>query len=246
VLTLCRRELLSSFLSPLGWILLTLFLLVQGYGFYLFMELISQPQAPHGPVLRYFFGGTVLYWLFVIFIVSVITMRLLAEERRSGTLEPLLTAPVTEGQVVLGKYLAALIFYGVLWLPTLTYVAVVAVLSGPGGISWGAVAAGYLGTMLVGASCLAVGVLASALARSQIISAVLCFTLLSLFLLLSALEHFVSDPTLRAVIVHLDLFEHMEEFARGVVDSRRFAVHLSLIALCLTAAAKALEVGRWR
>lgn len=246
ILTVLRRELMSTFFTPTAWVLLALFLLVQGYSFYLFMELINQPGAPHGAVLRYFFGGTLLYWLFVIFIVCVITMRLLAEERRRGTLEALLTTPVTEAQVVVGKYLAALAFYCFLWLPTVAYVAVVAALAGPGDLSWGSVVAGYLGTLLVGASCLSVGVLGSALTRSQIVAATVTFALLSSFLLLGALDLFVSSPGARAVVAHLNLFEHMEEFARGIVDSRRVVFHLSVILFCLTAATKALEAKRWR
>lgn len=246
VLTVLRRELLSLFLSPLAWVLLTLFLLVQGYSFYLFMELINQPYAPHGAVMRYFFGGTFLYWLFVIFVTAVITMRLLAEERRSGTIETLLTAPVTELQVVLGKYVAALLFYAFLWVPTLIYVVIVAELSGPAQVSWGSVLSGYLGTLALGATCLAFGLLASALTKSQVIAAVLTFTMLSLFLLMGAVDLFVKDPWLKSVLAHLDLFDHMEEFSRGIVDSRRVVLYVSLILFSLTAATKALEAKKWR
>lgn len=243
--TLMWRELLGYYCSPLAWVILTLFLLVQGYAFYLYVELVNRPDAPHGAVMQYFFGGTVLYWLFVVFVVSALTMRLLAEERRSGTIEPLLTAPVTEAQVVLAKYLAAVLFYAFLWLPTLLYVAVVAWLAAPA-LSWGPVAAGYLGTLLVGAACIAVGLAASALTRSQIIAAVLTFTALSLLLLVGALESFVSGPVARAIVEHLNLFDHMEDFARGIVDTRRVVFHLSLILFCLVAATKALERRKWR
>ncbi len=99
MMALLGRELRSYFFSPLAWVVLTLFLLVQGYSFYLCVELVNRPDAPHRSVMQLFFGGTFLYWLFVIFIVTVITMRLVAEERQSGTVEALLTAPVSEGQV---------------------------------------------------------------------------------------------------------------------------------------------------
>jgi ABC-2 type transport system permease protein len=245
-LAILRRELLASFLSPLGWVVLGLFLLVQGYSFYILVELLAQPVAPHGPILHFFFGGTLQYWIFVILIVSTITMRLCAEERRSGTLETLLTAPVTELEVILGKYVATLIFYAFLWAPTLIYVVLAARLSPEGSVGWGPVLSGYLGTLLVGASCIAVGLLASALTRSQVIAAVLSFSVLSLLLLLGPLELFVSSPSLRAVISHLNLFDQMEEFASGIVDSRRLVLHLSLIVLCLAAATRALEARKWR
>jgi len=246
LLAVLRRELLGYFFSPLAWVVLTLFLLVQGYAFYLLVEMMSQPTAPHGAVLQYFFGGTFLYWLFVIFVISAITMRLCAEERRSGTLEALLTAPVSEAQVILGKYLAAVIFYVFLWAPTLVYVALVVSVSGEGGPGWGPIAAGYLGTLLVGGSCLAVGLLASTLTRNQIVAAVLTFTLLTLLLLVGPLDLYVSRPWLKALIGHLNLFEQLDELGRGIVDSRRLVLHLSLIVFCLTAAVKALELKKWR
>jgi ABC-2 type transport system permease protein len=244
---LLRRELWSYFFTPLAWVVLTLFLLVQGYGFYLYVELINRPDAPHGQVMQYFFGGTFLYWLFLIFIVSAITMRLIAEERRLGTVEPLMTAPVSAGEVVVAKYLAAVLFYGFLWLPTLAYVAVLAgLLPESTVLDWGPIAAGYLGTLAVGAAFISVGLLASALCRSQIVAAMLCFVALSLLVLLGALEPFVSRPGLRAVLAHVNLFQHMEDFARGIVDSRAVVLLLSVVVFCLVAAARALEARKWR
>jgi len=246
VAALMRRELASYFFSPLAWVVLTLFLLVQGYSFYIYVQLVNRPDGPHGAVMQYFFGGTFLYWLFVIFIVSVITMRLVAEERRSGTVESLMTAPVSEAEVVLGKYLAALLFYAFLWLPTLVYVVIVASLVSPVQLGWGPVVAGYLGTIGVGSACIAVGLLASVLCRNQIVAAVLSFTILSLLLLLGALELFVTRPLLRSLLEQVNLFEQMDEFARGIVDSRRLVLYLSLVVFCLAAATKALEAKKWR
>ena len=130
MLSILRKELLSYFYSPLAWVVMSLFLVVQGYSFFLLIKLVSHPQGPHGAVMKLFFGGTVLFWLSVIFVASVITMRLVAEERRSNTIESLMTAPVTEARVVLGKYLAAVVFYALLWLPTLLYGVVLWMLSG--------------------------------------------------------------------------------------------------------------------
>jgi ABC-2 type transport system permease protein len=197
-------------------------------------------------VTGYFFGGTFLYWLFLIVIVAVITMRLLAEERRSGTLETLLTAPVSEAEIVFGKYIGALVFYGFLWVPTLLLVGLAKWLAPEGAMSWGAVGAGYLGTGLVGASSIAIGLLASALTRSQLVAALVTFTALSLFVLIGVLEPLVHTEVARSVIAYLDLFGHMEAFSRGIVDSRHVVAHASIAGFCLVAAAQALEVGRWR
>ncbi len=245
ILALIRRELLSFFYTPLGWAVLTLFLLVQGYGFYLVVELLASPHAPHGAPMRLFFGGTFYYWLVMIAVSATVTMRLLAEERHSGTIEPLLTAPVGDAEVVLGKYVAALCFFAVLWLPTLGYVAILSRLASQTSVALGPVLCGYLGTLLVGAAFLAVGTLASALTRSQTVASLLTFAALVLLLLLGPMSLFTANPTLRAVIEHLNLFEHLDEFARGIVDSRRIALYLGMIIFCLAAATKALQRRRW-
>jgi len=243
--TICRRELVAYFYSPLGWLVLTLFLLVQGYGFYAFVGLLSRPDSPHGAVMQLFFGGTLVYWFFLIAIVSAISMRLVAGERRAGTLETLLTAPVADWVVLTGKYLAALLFYLVLWIPTLVYVALIWALVGDSsGIDPGPVATGYLGTILVGASSLAVGLLASTLAPTQIIAALATFSTLAIVVLLGLLELVVTAPLTKAVLRYVNLFEQMEDFARGIVDSRHVAFHLSVVCFCLIASAVAL--GRRR
>ena len=113
-LVIARRELSAYLFSPISWVVMTLFLTATGYEFWILMAMLNGRATPHGAVLQYFFGGTFLYWLFLMFIVAVIAMRLIAEERRTGTLEPLLTAPVGELDIVLGKYLGALAFYGTL------------------------------------------------------------------------------------------------------------------------------------
>jgi len=242
--TIARRELLAYFRTPFGWTLLTVFLLVQGYSFYLFVELMAQPLAPHGTPLRLFLGGTLLYWLFLIMVVALTTMRLLAEERRSGTLETLLTAPVRPIAIVLGKYLAAVLFYVALWLPTGVYVLLAAWLAERGTLDWGSVAAGYLGTLSVGATALAVGVLCSALTAQPLIAALLCAASLALWVLLGPLRLFVSNGPLAALLERLDVLAQLDDFARGLVDSRHLLLDGSVIVFCLTAAVGHLGLRR--
>lgn len=246
VLALMRRELRTLFAAPLAWVILTLFLLVQGYSFYLLLMMMSQPQAPHGSPLSLFFGGTILYWLFLIFIVTAITMGLVARERQRGTLEVLMTFPVSEAHVVLGKYLAALTFYAFLWAPTLLYVVILRHLSGADAVSMGPVAAGYLGTLVIGAAALAVGLLCSTVARSQMVAAVLTFAALSMILLLGPLQLYLHHPGLSAVLEVINIFDHMEDFSRGVVDSRHLVVHTSVVVFFVVASVKVLEASKWR
>jgi ABC-2 type transport system permease protein len=242
-LVIARRELLSYFATPLAWIVATLFLLVEGYSFWLFTELLNGRDTPHGAVLQYFFGGTFLYWLFLMFLVSVITMRLVAEERRTGTIEPLLTAPIGVGDVVLGKFLGALGLYAALWVPTLLYVLILRSYAPAGAApDPGPIAAGYLGTLLVGAGAIALGLFASSVTRNQIVAALLAFVLLTLMLLIGALgDALVRSGPWAPILQHVNLFRHMEDFGRGIVDTRRIVYHLGLVAVGLFAATRAFS-----
>jgi ABC-2 type transport system permease protein len=240
--TIARRELAAYFYSPIAYVVLGLFLVVQGIVFTVFLHFLNSPQAPPGAVMSYFFGGTLLYWVSVIFAVSFLPMRLLAEEQRSGTLETLLTAPVRDAEVVLGKYLACLCFYILLWLPEALYVALLWRYGGKPDL--GPIAAGYLGAFLSGAALLAWGLFASALTRNQIIAATLAFVFSLALLLLGIAQEFTTSPGTRAVLGYVHMFKQMEDFGRGVVDSRHVVFLLSMTGLGLYATVKALELKK--
>jgi len=237
------RELRAYFFSPLAYAILTLFLLVNGFIFWVIVSFLSDPRARIGAPLELFFGQTVYFWLVLLCIVPVLTMRLLAEERKSGTIEVLMTAPVTETQVVLGKYFAALLFYLCLWLPTLVYVAIIA---RHADVDPGPVAAGYLGVLGVGALFLAVGVFASSVARNQIVAAVLTFALLVLLFSFGLLANLVTGEVLKKAFAYLDLWQHMDDFAKGLVDTRRVVYYVSGSAFFLFLATRALAANKWR
>jgi len=239
-----RRELISYFSSPLAYIVLTAFLLMQGYIFYLIVSFLNNPSTPAMTPLRLFFGGTIFFWLFLLFVVPVITMRLLAEERRSGTVEVLLTSPVTETQVVVGKFLAAMIFYIALWLPTVIYVVV---LGRHSQIDIGPVLAGYLGVLLLGFLFLAVGTFASTLTNNQLIAAIIAFAAMVVLFSIGLVEQLlVSSSVLKAALGHMNLWTQMDDFAKGIVDTRHIVYQLSVGILFLFMAAKSLEVKKWR
>jgi ABC-2 type transport system permease protein len=243
ILASLTRELRAYFFSPLAYIVAALLLLVNGLVFALIVSYLNDPRAQAGAPLELFFGQTVYFWLVLLFVAPVLTMRLLSEERRSGTIEVLMTAPVTEGQVVVGKYLAALIFYTFLWLPTLAYPGLLAYYSE---VDWGPVAAGYLGVLGIGALFLSVGVLASALTGSQLVAAILTFALLIPLFTFGLLENLFSDPAARQVFAYLNLWQHMDEFGKGIVDTRRLVYYLSATVLFLFLSARALEARKWR
>jgi ABC-2 type transport system permease protein len=238
-----RRELIATFSSPLAWIVMAAFLLLQGALFVLIVGYLSQPGQSSMSILQAFFGGTIFFWFFLV-VAPLITMRLVAEERRSGTIEVLLSSPVTEGQVIVAKFAAVWLFYLVLWLPTLVYVLMV---KSQADIDWGAVASSYLGVALFGALFVSLGLLASTLSRNQIVAAVIAFTgLIVLFALPLLRGLLLGSSGLAAVIDHADLWQHMADYAKGIVDTRHVVYELSLTVLFLFLATKSLELSKWR
>ena len=237
------RELRAYFFSPLAYIVMAVLLVVNGFIFWLIVSFLSDPRASTGAPLELFFGQTFFFWLILLFMTPVLTMRLLSEERRSGTIEVLMTAPITEAQVVLGKYVAALSFYIALWVPTLAYAGVIARYSA---VDWGPVASGYLGIAGVGALFLAAGLLASAVTRSQLIAALLTFVILVPMFTFGLLENLVNNEIAKQVFGYLNLWQHMDDFAKGIVDSRRLVYYASATVFLLFLATRTLAVKKWR
>ncbi len=212
-----KREFFSYFVSPLAYVVLTAFLLIQGYTFYLIVLALNQPETPRTALMSLFFTS-VFYWIFMMLVSSVIAMRLLSEERKTGSIEALLTAPVSEATVVAGKFMAGWCFFLFLWLPTVLYPVL---LSRFGTLDWGPIASGYLGIALVGALFISAGTFASALTKNQIVAAIVGFVFILGVFIVGVFRDFVTDPAYRDALSYLNLLEHMDDFARGIVDTRR-------------------------
>jgi ABC-2 type transport system permease protein len=246
ILTIARREIVSFFVSPIAYVVLTVWLLIFGAVFYLLASFFAS-QGPDGgaSLLEAFFGGTTLFWLSLLVFAPVLTMRLLAEERSSGTIEPLMTAPVSELQIVLGKYLAAMVFWIVLWVPTLSYVWLA---SGTGKdvIDWGTIGATYLGLFCIGLLYMAVGLFMSAVARNQIVAAMLTFLVLGGLFVLGLFSYATLDDTQRAVLEYVGLWTQMGAFSKGIVDTRYLVYDLSLAGLALFMSVRVLQANRWQ
>ncbi|MEM1178696.1 MAG: ABC transporter permease [Acidobacteriota bacterium] len=235
------RELRAYFVSPLAWVILTALLLIQGYFFSLIISALSDPNTVAGATpFSHFFG---FFWISLLFITPAITMRLIAEERRSGTIESLMTAPISEVEVVLAKFFAALTFYGFLWLPTVAYPVLVGRHTD---VDWGPVASGYLGTLLIGALALAVGLFGSSFTKNQIVAAVTTFGLLMVLFALPWAGDLTQDETIGKVFSYMDLIVHMDEFSKGIIDSRRLVYYLTTTALFLFLTTRALAAKKWR
>ena len=222
------REWRAYFFSPLAYVILAAYMFLNGFIFSRIVAFLSTPGVARERFLTLMFTNT-YFWIFTLFIVPIITMRLLAEERKAGTLEVLLTSPVSEATVVLGKFLGALGFFLVVWIPSLVFVFY---LASQTAVDFGAVASGYLGIALIGAYFIAIGVFASALTRNQIVAAILTFAML-IPLFSAGLFQAGADPSRQTIIDYLNMWDHMDEFARGIVDTRRLVYYLSGMAFFL-------------
>jgi ABC-2 type transport system permease protein len=240
-----KRELFAFFVTPLAWVLIVAFLVVQGLHFFLLVDHFARQESPMGDEtpLSAFFGNTVLLYLVLFMLVPPMTMRVFAEERRSGTIEALMTAPVSSTAVVLAKYAGVLTTYVVMWLPTLLYVVI---LGRTGPLDWRAAASAYLGVFLVGAAYLAIGVCASALTQSQFLAMVSTALVLLVLFILGVGEFVTREGTvMHAICEHVSVWAHMTELASGIVDSRRIVFYASLVVLSLFVTTRAVESWRW-
>lgn len=239
-----RREMLSLWVTPLAWVLLVVFLLLQGLSFYSIVVHVtstSQLGVDNGPVQAYF-GQSIFLLVSLLLVCPALTMRSFAEERRAGTIETLLTAPVTPAGVVIGKYLATLSTYVLMWAPTLLYVLI---LRNTGQIDWRVVGSSYLGVLAIGAGYLAVGTLMSAMTSSQLMAMVLT-VLVQFGLFILGIGEYVFDPgTLRDVSGYVSVLTQMDEMAKGVVDLRRLVFDGTLAVLPLFVTVRVVDSWRW-
>ncbi|MBN2192037.1 MAG: ABC transporter permease [Polyangiaceae bacterium] len=239
-----RREMLSLWVTPLAWVLVTVFLLLQGISYALVVRHLAAAPAVSvdaGPVQAYF-GQSVFLIISLLLLCPGLTMRVFAEERRSGTIESLLTAPVTPAAVVLGKYLAVLVTYALMWAPTVLYVVI---LRNTGGIDWHVVGTCYLGVLAIGAGYLALGVLMSSLTRSQLVAFLLTVAI-EFGLFIFGIGEYIFDPGFWLDLsTHVSVFSQMDELSKGIVDLRRLTFDGSLIALPLFVTARVVDSWRW-
>jgi ABC-2 type transport system permease protein len=241
--TIAKREIFSFFVSPIAYVVMTVWLLIFGVVFYVLALYVAQSPAAQTNLLTAFFGGTTLFYMPLLVFAPVMTMRLLAEERSSGTIEALLTAPVSEVSVVLGKYLAALTFWMVLWTPTLSYVWLVA-RGSEHAVDWGAIGATYFGLFLVGMFYMGVGLFMSAAARNQIVAAMLTFLVLGGLFIVGVFGYTNVPDEWRVVFEYLGLWKQMSTFAKGVVDTRFVVYDLSFAVLSVVLSVRVLQADR--
>jgi ABC-2 type transport system permease protein len=232
-LTIAKRELRTYFNSPIAYIVVTVFMLLAGYLF--FNTLLIERQAD----MRGFFN--ILPLLFS-FIIPAMAMRLIAEEKGGGTLEMLVTMPVRDWQVVLGKFLAGMGLLATLVLLTGLYALTVGSM---GPLDRGPAIGGYVGLLLMGGAYMGIGVMASSFTRNQIVAFIIAFAIsFALFLFGRMLQ--VAPEALRPVLSYLSIDAHFESISRGVIDSRDVIYYLSVMVVSLVIATVSLESRKWK
>jgi ABC-2 type transport system permease protein len=233
VFAIAGRELRSYFASPLAYVVAAFFIVVAGYLFSLI--LYHTKQASLTPL---FSNLTVMFLL----ITPALTMRLLADERKTGTIELLMTSPITDRELVIGKYLSAVLYLTFLLALTLVYPVILGFLGKP---DWATIWTGYLGTWLLGASFMAIGVFASSVTANMIIAAMITFAFsLIIWLLPSAGQMF--GGTANDVMTYLSVINHQENLGRGVVDTTDLLFYVSFILAFLFLTIRSVETYHWR
>ena len=232
VIPIFRRELFAYFYSPMAYIVISVFLIFTGWFF------TSQLFLANDSSLRTVFST--IPFIFIFF-APAITMRLLTDERRSGTIELLVTMPLSDIDIVLGKYFASLGLLVVALVFTLPYAITIVVLGKPDA---GMLVTGYVGLVLMGASYLAVGVFASTVSKNQVVSFIIAFMIIfALFLLDKFLA--VMPSYLVPLLQYLSIDYHYNNIGRGVIDSRDVVYYLSLIVFMLALAKLSIESRKW-
>jgi len=234
ILRLTRHELKSLFYTPSTYIAMVLSLLLMGFFYYLTLLTISSEEQEQMPPTIFFS----LFWVPVLLIVPMLTMRSFAEERRLGTIETLLTAPIQPSQLVAAKFLAAYIFYLLVWFTSIAYpILATIVLKQPElndrFFHTGALAGGYLFIATSGTLFVSIGIFTSSLTRSQLVAGMLSFSILFMIIVGVAAIHMLqlevggSERLPDAVIDYFQVFLHFDDFSRGLIDTRPFVYYLS-------------------
>ena len=251
-----RRELKSYFTSPIAYAVIGMFLFVSGFFFQSYLQFFMQmalqqfemaqmyQQAPppmniNESVVRGLLG---IKALILLFIMPLVTMRLVAEEKKNGTIELLMTSPITPAQWVIGKFLAALVLLLCMVLPTFGLISLLFLYGNP---EFMPIVSGYLGLILLGASFLSLGILISSLTENQIIAGAMSFFVFLLLWVIDFIAEFGNGPVFDFVS-YISMIAHFDDFAKGVIDTRSIVFYLSIIVLGLFLTRQQIESMRWR
>ena len=238
ILAVCTKELYTYFVSPIAYFVCFVFTAISGFLFSIILITASRQDGTGAHVMATLFGNMAIILLFF---TPVLTMKLFAEERKSGTIELLLTSPITDGQVVLGKFLASWTLLLIMLALTLFF-PLLAKRFGP--LDGGTLLTGYFGVILIGSSFLALGLLMSSMCKNQLVAALTSFGILITLWVIGSLSS--QYGAIGEFLSYLSLLEHYGDFTRGVILLKDVIYHVSFTCVCLFATFKSIESSKWR
>ena len=250
IAAIAQREVNAYFASPIAYVLIGFFALLFGWFFYVPLAFFIQQSSQMGMnptqalnINQMLVGPTLMNTtVIMLFLFPLITMRTYAEEKRSGTIELLLTSPITDVQIILGKFLGAMLLYAAMLAVTTIHMAVLFIFGDP---EWKPIVTGYLGLLMMGGCFLSLGLFISSLTKNQIVAAMATFAVFLMLWVINWIGTFVG-PTTQAVLSHLSLTEHFDDFAKGIIDTKHVIYYLSFMAFGLFLTAKSVDSERWR
>ena len=253
IITIAQKELRSYFASPIAYIVIGLFALLYGWFFatilaYFVRQSMQMSQAGlQGPqvinvnqmmIRPVLVNVTIL----LLFILPMVTMRTYSEEKRSGTIELLLTSPLTDFQIIMGKFLGAMALYATMLAVTLIHIGILFVFGKP---EWKPIATAYLGLLLMGGCFISVGMLISSVTKNQIVAGMLTFAVFLFLWVINWIGSF-TGPTVERLTNYLSIVDHFDDFAKGVIDTTHLIYYVSFITFGLFLTAKSVDSERWR
>jgi len=245
--TLLGREVKSFLYSPIAYVVLFYFLFLSGFNFYSQISIMNGYPTEVTVVEAFFMPA--LFWFPFVLSFPLITMRVYSEEYRMGTFETLTTAPVKDWQVVLAKFFGVLVFYIILWTPTLCSFAAFQYITGKtaanaAGAYWGT----YLLLLLMGGFFISVGCLASALTKDQINAATISFTTITLLLFVGFMPEIMNltAPAIKDIFSYISSIQHMQDFSKGIIDSRPIIWYLSMTTLVSYLTLQIFQYRKWK
>ena len=250
IAAIAQRELNGYFASPIAYVLIGFFALLFGWFFYVPLAYFVQQsgQAGMNPtqamnINQMLVGPTLMNTtVIMLFLFPLITMRTYSEEKRSGTIELLITSPLTDVEIILGKFFGAMLLYAAMLLVTMIHIGILFIFGDP---EWKPIATGYLGLLMMGGCFLSMGLFISSLTRNQIVAAMATFAVFLMLWVISWISTFVG-PTMQAVLQYLSLTDHFDDFSRGIIDTKHVIYYLSFMAFGLFLTAKSVDSERWR
>ena len=250
ILAIAQKELRGYFATPIGYIVIGMFALLWGWFYYVMLMIFNQQSLQLGGleggnvdinsqlIRPLFLNASVI----LLFVLPLVTMRIYSEEKRSGTIELLLTSPLTDVEIIIGKFLGALTLYAAMLAITAIHVGLLFSYGNP---EWRVVVIGYLGLLLMGGCFISVGLLISSLTKNQIVSGMITFAVFLMLWVINWPASFVG-PNMQNILNYLSITDHFDDFTKGILDTKHLVYYFSVMAFGLFLTARSVDTERWK